>query len=401
MLSFCLFAVSETPAVLNEAQRILPTVGERVVGEDAPGRQLRGRKGWLRKMISKDGAAADAATGDGAPAMAEVCDDSCVGFANNGRCDDGRQAMALRETRKAHRISCALGTDCTDCGRKLGPRQPAATLAQMMPATELPAGAVATSPTEPLPSVGPSGVELLRQRKVELNAAWTRTQPSFLMPFTDPSADIDVSRNMQAMRAVEPLYNLYWHRLSQQCCANGGERHGLSLFLSLTRLSRRSPLSRLSLRERMPPAHLAGLMLDVGANFGYYSLYAAKLGCRVVAWEPIPVFRAFVEEGLALNNLSHRVHLRSNIVSGVGGQTISMTVPEKGIWGTASVGGLNVDPSIPSPTYKIEARTETLDQVVTEQPCIMKLDVEGYEPSVLKGAVQMLAKFPPMAILTE
>ena len=50
---------------------------------------------------------------------------------------------------------------------------------------------------------------------------------------------------------------------------------------------------------------------------------------------------------------------------------------------------LNVDPSIPSPTYAIEAVSETLDQVVTEQPCIMKLDVEGYEPSVLKGAVNM------------
>ena len=80
-----------------------------------------------------------------------------------------------------------------------------------------------------------------------------------------------------------------------------------------------------------------GLMLDVGANFGYYSFYAAKMGCRVVAWEPIPIFRAFVEAGLALNNLTHRVHLRSNIVSDVGGRSIQMTVPRRGIWGTASV----------------------------------------------------------------
>jgi hypothetical protein len=86
-------------------------------------------------------------------------------------------------------------------------------------------------------------------------------------------------------------------------------------------------------------------MLDVGANFGYYSFYAAKMGCRVVAWEPIPIFRAFVEAGLALNNLTHRVHLRSNVVSDVGGKSIQMTVPQRGIWGTASVGGLNVDPA--------------------------------------------------------
>ena len=104
-------------------------------------------------------------------------------------------------------------------------------------------------------------------------------------------------------------------------------------------------------------------MLDVGANFGYYSFYAAKMGCRVVAWEPIPIFRAFVEAGLALNNLTHRVHLRSNVVSDVGGKSIQMTVPQRGIWGTASVGGLNVDPSIRSTTYTVTARSETLDQV--------------------------------------
>jgi len=96
-----------------------------------------------------------------------------------------------------------------------------------------------------------------------------------------------------------------------------------------------------------------GLMLDVGANFGYYSFYAAKMGCRVVAWEPIPIFRAFVEAGLALNNLTHRVHLRSNVVSDVGGKSIQMTVPQRGIWGTASVGGLNVEPSTEQPCMQV------------------------------------------------
>ena len=111
-------------------------------------------------------------------------------------------------------------------------------------------------------------------------------------------------------------------------------------------------------------------MLDVGANFGYYSFYAAKMGCRVVAWEPIPIFRAFVEAGLALNNLTHRVHLRSNVVSDVGGKSIQMTVPQRGIWGTASVGGLNVDPS-------------------TEQPCMQVLTTARVRPSPNRWAASM------------
>ena len=119
-----------------------------------------------------------------------------------------------------------------------------------------------------------------------------------------------------------------------------------------------------------------GLMLDVGANFGYYSFYAAKMGCRVVAWEPIPIFRAFVEAGLALNNLTHRVHLRSNVVSDVGGKSIQMTVPQRGIWGTASVGGLNVDPS-------------------TEQPCMHVLTTARVPPLPPGGRPQC-GSFDPL-----
>ena len=54
-------------------------------------------------------------------------------------------------------------------------------------------------------------------------------------------------------------------------------------------------------------------MLDVGSNFGYYALLAAKMGCRVLAWEPVPVFRAFIELAAQLNNVSHLIHVRRTI----------------------------------------------------------------------------------------
>ena len=287
------------------------------------------------------------------------CSDTCSS-ARNGKCEDGSRLVNAPTDTRTQEIRCDYGTDCHDCGRQ--PRRPLpATLAHAMPsAPPLPPAYVQRLSTLA------SGVALLRERDVKVQAAWTRTQPSFLMPFTDPSQDIDVSRSMaSSSRAVEPLYNLYWHRLCAKCCANGG------------------------------------LMLDVGANFGYYSLLAAKLGCRVVAWEPVPIFRAFVETAARLNNLTHRIHLRSAVVSDVPGVRINLTVPLKGIWGTASVNGLNVDPSIPSPKYQVGAVSETLDQVVREKACILKLDVEGYEPSVLRGAARFLKEYPPAAILTE
>ena len=88
-------------------------------------------------------------------------------------------------------------------------------------------------------------------------------------------------------------------------------------------------------------------------------------------------------------------------MSSVAGQIINLTVPLKGIWGTASVGGLNVDPSIPSPTYTVGATSETLDQVVTETPCIMSLMWRGMSPLFLLVRRTFLKEHAPAAILTE
>ena len=104
------------------------------------------------------------------------------------------------------------------------------------------------------------------------------------MPYTDPKKDIDVSGGMASGRMVEGMSSRYFGALSRECCANGG------------------------------------LMLDVGANFGYYSLLAASQGRRVVAWEPVPVFRAFLELGVRLNNFSHLVHVRAAAVSNESGK---------------------------------------------------------------------------------
>lgn len=80
---------------------------------------------------------------------------------------------------------------------------------------------------------------------------------------------------------------------------------------------------------------------------------------------------------------------------------MQVQVPDHGIWGTASVNGLNVDPSIRAKQYSVNVTTERLDDVVAEQACIMKLDVEGYEPKVIAGAQRVFSQLPPKHILTE
>ncbi len=68
---------------------------------------------------------------------------------------------------------------------------------------------------------------------------------------------------------------------------------------------------------------------------------------RVLAFEPVPHFRAFLEYNVHLNNLHHLVDVRPNVVSHVNGQPMTMVVPSTGIWGTAGIDGLNIDKNIP------------------------------------------------------
>ena len=69
----------------------------------------------------------------------------------------------------------------------------------------------------------------------------------------------------------------------------------------------------------------------------------APCDCRSIAWEPVPHFRAFLEYAVLLNDFSPQIEMRSAAVSDVHGEQVKLTVPQRGIWGTASIAGANID----------------------------------------------------------
>ncbi len=73
------------------------------------------------------------------------------------------------------------------------------------------------------------------------------------------------------------------------------------------------------------------------------SLTGSAVLCRVITWEPVPHFRAFLEYNRQLNRLEDLVDIRDTAVAEVSGVTYDLTVPQRGIWGTAGIGGLNID----------------------------------------------------------
>ena len=138
-------------------------------------------------------------------------------------------------------------------------------------------------------------------------------------------------------------------------------------------------------------------VVDVGANFGYYSLLAAqKVGPSgtVCAFEPSsPVFEQLATN-LRLNSLPW-VHPIQCALGDAEGSSF-MPIPER--WNQQLQGvGARGD------ARSEHIRVTTLDRFVQEHACpkidLIKADIEGYEPFLLRGATGVIREFSPILIL--
>jgi FkbM family methyltransferase len=137
-------------------------------------------------------------------------------------------------------------------------------------------------------------------------------------------------------------------------------------------------------RVILPLLRQGDLVVDVGANFGFWALAAANRGCRVVAIEPIPRTRELLVANATRNGLQDHLEVVSDAMSdAVGELTVMIPAGERG---RAS--------AHPEPATNMEEFTvaaTTLDNLVGDRHVrLLKIDVEGHEVSALSGAKHML-----------
>ena len=143
-------------------------------------------------------------------------------------------------------------------------------------------------------------------------------------------------------------------------------------------------------------AHSGWAMLDVGANIGYYSVLAAS-ACpsgQVWSFEPTPDTFATLEENVLANNLTN-VHL-SQIALGDSQGTLTLDVYADKAFNSIHTRHDPQHPFFPGgPVAAVQVPTTTLDAFLSAHGLahvdLVKLDVEGYEWSVLHGASGMLS----------
>jgi FkbM family methyltransferase len=128
----------------------------------------------------------------------------------------------------------------------------------------------------------------------------------------------------------------------------------------------------------MAALDLAGTAVDVGANIGNHTLWlAAVCGLRVEAFEPREEQLAKMRANVALNGFGGRVRVHPVALGAAAGTAKQL-----------SKGRLN-----PAAAGAVEVRT--LDSYQLTDVTLVKIDVEGMEPAVIRGGLATIERCRP------
>jgi FkbM family methyltransferase len=130
---------------------------------------------------------------------------------------------------------------------------------------------------------------------------------------------------------------------------------------------------------------------DIGANIGTWSLFFSSIcaeSTEIRCFEPDPQNLKFLEMNMKKNNLSNWI-IRPLAVSGREGTATFFADPVCGATGTLEHDRNFIRSMYRAQRIEIEATMTTVDAEISSgarPPQFMKIDVEGHELEVLKGA---------------
>ena len=165
-------------------------------------------------------------------------------------------------------------------------------------------------------------------------------------------------------------------------------------------------LVRKNLRKGEPELHLLPFLvnrnkqaIDIGANKGVYTHLLARLVPFVHAFEPNPKMFNVLTRGLPENAGSYEIALSDQSGSG------ELLVPK--LQGStsgrrrafANLGASLSRQKVQGEHGVVQIETRTLDSYALDNVGFIKIDVEGYEHSVLKGAKETLMHCHPVMLI--
>lgn len=139
------------------------------------------------------------------------------------------------------------------------------------------------------------------------------------------------------------------------------------------------------------------VILDIGANIGCTALFFADLSEFVYAFEPSPTTFSFLEKNILRSGLKN-VFVQNIGLGEVAGESVLTFAPSNRSGGFVSN---QTQASIGHITEKIVIRQldEVVDSLNLPKIDFIKIDVEGFEGHVLRGAAKTLSFYKPVVIL--
>lgn len=147
----------------------------------------------------------------------------------------------------------------------------------------------------------------------------------------------------------------------------------------------------------------ASVFVDVGANYGFYSMLAALWNpdIRGVAFEPVPQIFVRLQDNIRLNHLQDRVVAHRLALSDTSGNArlFVPTSSSRDCESTATLaqGGWQQRQGVPA----IDVLSTTFDEFEREHPLkvdLVKIDVEDHEASVLRGMQDVIRRDRPIVV---
>ncbi len=139
--------------------------------------------------------------------------------------------------------------------------------------------------------------------------------------------------------------------------------------------------------------------LDIGAHIGFFTMQLARAvgeTGHVYAFEPLESNASLLARSIAENGFGSRVTLERQAVSDRDGEA-TFLFAERSI--NSGGGFLGPNSDVPPGVSSRLVRTVRLDGYDIRQPVrLVKLDVEGAEPAVIAGAVDLIARDRPYIV---
>ena len=134
------------------------------------------------------------------------------------------------------------------------------------------------------------------------------------------------------------------------------------------------------------------LFVDVGANLGQFTLLACGVSkAKAIAIEPIPNTLKDLIKNITINQLEDRVRVVNCGVSDKK-EVLNFTT-NRSVMNTVA---------LKASEHTIQLQVDTLDNILeNENPVFIKIDVEGFELNVLKGAFKILKKKSLLYLMIE